>query len=87
MSARLDEAARDVLRDAGISQAAYARWQGYAYGRWGGDACGCPDDRCSGFHTRRRPGHRLGRGPHPTRGQRSPLAALPSPLPGRNTRL
>lgn len=50
MSTRLNEAARDALADAGITQAAWFRSQGYADGRWGGDACGCPDDRCAGFH-------------------------------------
>jgi len=47
---RLNDAARAALRDAGISQAAWARAQGFADGRWHGDACGCPDDRCIGFH-------------------------------------
>jgi hypothetical protein len=50
MSTRLNDAARSALRDAGITPAAYARSQGYADGRWHGDACGCPDDRCAGFH-------------------------------------
>jgi hypothetical protein len=47
---RLDDAARAALRDAGISQAAWARRHGWSSGRWGGDACGCPDDRCIGYH-------------------------------------
>jgi hypothetical protein len=48
--ARLNTAAKSALRDAGITQAAWARTQGYSDGRWHGDACGCPDDRCVGFH-------------------------------------
>lgn len=47
---KLNAAARSALRDAGISQAAWAR-EHFADGRWHGDACGCPDDRCKdGFH-------------------------------------
>jgi hypothetical protein len=30
--------------------AGYIRWNGYSDGKWGGDRCGCPDDRCIGFH-------------------------------------
>ncbi len=31
--------------------AGYVRYQGYASVReWGGDRCGCPDDRCIGYH-------------------------------------
>jgi len=46
----LNEEARAALRAAGVSQAAWARHNYYADGRWGGDACGCPDSRCIGFH-------------------------------------
>jgi hypothetical protein len=46
----LNAAAKAALRDAGISQAAWARHNVYSDGRWGGDACGCPDDRCIGYH-------------------------------------
>lgn len=46
---RLNADARDQLQRAGISQAAWAR-QLFADGRWHGDACGCPDDRCIGYH-------------------------------------
>ena len=42
--------ARDALRDAGITQADWARAHYYEPGHWGGDACGCPDDRCIGYH-------------------------------------
>jgi hypothetical protein len=47
---RLNEEAKMVLADAGISQAAWARkW--FADGKWHGDRCGCPDDRCmDGYH-------------------------------------
>jgi len=46
----LNASAKERLRYAGITQAAWARAQGYAEGRWHGDACGCPDDRCIGYH-------------------------------------
>ena len=48
--ARLNEDAKIVLRDAGVSQAAWARANFMADGKWCGDACGCPDDRCIGYH-------------------------------------
>jgi hypothetical protein len=48
--ARLNSAAKSALRDAGVTQAAWARAHGFSDGRWHGDACGCPDDRCIGFH-------------------------------------
>lgn len=48
---RLTTEAKDTLRDAGITQAGWARLN---YGpdttRWTGDKCGCPDDRCIGNH-------------------------------------
>lgn len=47
---RLNEDARAALRCAGISEAAWARHNDYKTGRWGGDVCGCPDDRCIGYH-------------------------------------
>jgi hypothetical protein len=47
---KLNEAAKDKLREAGITQAAYARSQGFRDGRWRGDACGCPDDHCINYH-------------------------------------
>jgi hypothetical protein len=46
---KLNTDARDALRWAGISQAAWAR-RHFADSRWHGDACGCPDDRCIGYH-------------------------------------
>jgi hypothetical protein len=49
---KLNEDAKAVLRDAGVSQAAWARANFMADGKWSGDACGCPDSgRCmNGFH-------------------------------------
>ena len=47
--AKLTEDAKITLREAGVSQAAWAR-EHFADGQWHGDACGCPDDRCIGFH-------------------------------------
>jgi len=48
---RLNDAAKAALRDAGVSQAAWARANYMPDGRWSGDACGCPDDRCKdGYH-------------------------------------
>src|SRR5258708_7225671 len=42
--------AKAALRDAGVSQAAWARANFSPDGGWLGDACGCPDDRCIGYH-------------------------------------
>ena len=47
----LNATAKAALRDAGVSQAAWARANYSPDGRWHGDACGCPDDRCmDGYH-------------------------------------
>ena len=46
---RLNATAKATLRDYGISQPGWAR-RNYSDGKWGGDACGCPDDRCIGYH-------------------------------------
>ena len=46
----LNATAKSRLRDVRISQAGWARHHGYSDGRWYGDACGCPDDRCIGYH-------------------------------------
>jgi hypothetical protein len=46
---KLNEAAKTALRGVGITQAAWARIH-FSDGRWHGDACGCPDDRCIGYH-------------------------------------
>jgi hypothetical protein len=46
----LNETAKAMLRDAGITE---AEWDRANYGtgsNWTGDACGCPDSRCIGFH-------------------------------------
>ena len=44
---------RDVLttlKDAGVTRREYVEhWFGPG-GPWGGDVCGCPDDRCIGYH-------------------------------------
>jgi len=45
----LNATAKATLRAAGISQAGWARAH-FADGRWHGDACGCSDDRCTGYH-------------------------------------
>jgi hypothetical protein len=46
---RLNSTARQELKSHGVSQAIWARkW--FVDGRWHGDGCGCPDDRCIGYH-------------------------------------
>ena len=47
---RLNYDAKMALRNAGVSRAAWARTHGFPDGKWAGDACGCPDDRCTGYH-------------------------------------
>lgn len=48
---RLNEEARHALRDAGVSQSAWIRRHcGDGARIWLGDACGCTDDRCIGYH-------------------------------------
>lgn len=46
----LNAIAKAALKAYGISQADWARRNFYSDGHWGGDACGCPDDRCIGYH-------------------------------------
>jgi hypothetical protein len=47
---RLNADAKATLKAAGISQADWAR-EHFGTTTWRGDACGCPDDRCTeGFH-------------------------------------
>lgn len=46
----LNATARAALRDADITVGQWARYNDFADGQWYGDACGCPDDRCIGFH-------------------------------------
>lgn len=50
MSRRLNAHARLVLRNAGITPKQWAVIQGQPDGVWYGDACGCNDDRCIGYH-------------------------------------
>lgn len=45
----LTKQARETIKESGLTIAGYKRWNGYESG-WGGDRCGCPDDRCIGFH-------------------------------------
>ena len=47
---KLNATARATLKDYGVSQAGWARRNYYSDGKWHGDACGCPDDRCIGYH-------------------------------------
>jgi hypothetical protein len=49
VTGKLNETAKSALREAGITQTAWARIH-FSDGRWRGDACGCPDDRCIGYH-------------------------------------
>lgn len=46
----LNGVARAALREAGISQVEWIREAGWLDGKWHGDACGCTDDRCIGYH-------------------------------------
>lgn len=49
---RLSRAARDTIRfwyGKPVTIAGYVRYW-YADGVWRGDACGCHDDRCVGYH-------------------------------------
>ena len=48
---KLNATARATLKEAGITQAAWARANYMRSGKWCGDECGCPDSRCAGgFH-------------------------------------
>ncbi len=47
----LDEAARVTLHHHRITQASWRRLHfGAEATTWPGDRCGCPDDRCIGYH-------------------------------------
>lgn len=46
---RLTANAREQLRWAGITQRQWAR-RFFSDDQWHGDVCGCPDDRCIGYH-------------------------------------
>jgi hypothetical protein len=48
--ARLLPSVVAALTEAGLTVEEYARHHCYEDGWWGGDRCGCPDDRCIGFH-------------------------------------
>ncbi|SDR90613.1 hypothetical protein SAMN04489751_0769 [Brevibacterium sandarakinum] len=46
---KLNDEAKAVLSIAGVTQAEWARrWFGET--TWRGDVCGCPDERCRGYH-------------------------------------
>jgi len=47
--AYLSEHAREVIRERGGTVAGYTRFY-FPDGTWAGDSCGCPDDRCIGYH-------------------------------------
>lgn len=48
---QLNYEAREALRLAGLTSTAWAKRHGYkSAGDWRGDECGCPDDRCIGYH-------------------------------------
>lgn len=45
----LSRQARETIKDAGVTIAGYTRDR-WLDGKWHGDSCGCPDDRCIGYH-------------------------------------
>lgn len=48
---RLNYAARETLKAEGLTSRQWALRHGYASAAdWRGDECGCPDDRCIGYH-------------------------------------
>lgn len=48
---QLNQAARETLRWAGLTPGVWAKRHGYDSAKaWRGDECGCPDDRCIGYH-------------------------------------
>jgi hypothetical protein len=46
----LGRAAREEIKASGLTIAGYVRRAGWVDGKWHGDACGCTDDRCIGYH-------------------------------------
>lgn len=48
MTRHLSHDARADIKWSGLTIAAYIRHWGSD--TWGGDTCGCPDSRCSGYH-------------------------------------
>lgn len=47
--ANLNDTARETLADAGITETEWAQ-RHFGTNEWHGDACGCTDDRCIGYH-------------------------------------
>lgn len=48
---QLNYEARETLSLAGLTPSAWAKRHGYQTSKdWRGDECGCPDDRCIGYH-------------------------------------
>lgn len=47
---KLNANAREILKWCGLTPKKWAIIQGQPDGKWYGDACGCPDDRCIGYH-------------------------------------
>ncbi|OLZ56089.1 hypothetical protein [Amycolatopsis keratiniphila] len=45
----LNDTAKETLADAGITPTEWAQ-RHFGTTEWHGDACGCIDDRCIGFH-------------------------------------
>lgn len=46
----LNDSALQALAEAGIAEAEWIAYGGWSDGEWHGDACGCTDDRCIGYH-------------------------------------
>jgi len=46
----LSRAARREIRESGLTVKEYAAAWGSTSDVWWGDRCGCPDDRCAGYH-------------------------------------
>lgn len=49
MTRRLHPIAKLMIHESGLTLIAYVRYT-FPDGVWGGDACGCTDDRCIGYH-------------------------------------
>lgn len=47
---QLNDEARFLLQGHDITETDWARYWHGGKTAWGGDACGCPDDRCIGYH-------------------------------------
>ena len=46
----LGRPARQRIAEAGVSVAEYVAAPGWLLPGWHGSRCGCPDDRCLGYH-------------------------------------